>query len=275
MKKVLLTGASGQLGRALTVELSRESDILALSHGQLDITDYVAVRDCLRHHRPDWVINTAAWTDVDAAESDPRSALAANALGPRHLAAVCEQVGIPLVQISSDYCFDGVLNRPLHEFDATNPLSVYGRSKWLGEEEVRRHHSRHLILRTAWLYHVSGRNFPLTILGLARKGPLRVVDDQVGSPTFAPHLAVLIPRLMREGCFGTWHTAGSGAVSWYELTLALLQRAGVSCEVTPVTTEAFPRPARRPAFSALTTFLPPELRLPSWEEGVADFVAGI
>jgi len=206
--RILLTGAGGQLGRALQVALERHQ-LIALERRELDITDPAAVREALRRHRPELVLNAAAYTRVDGAESEPEAAFAVNAEGPRHLAKASAAGGIALLHMSTDYVFDGTANCPYDESAPANPRSVYGASKLAGEQAVREHNPRHLIVRTAWLYHTVGHNFPTTMLALAGRGEVRVVDDQRGSPTYAPHLTAAIARLIESGAAGIYHLAGT------------------------------------------------------------------
>lgn len=270
--KILLTGAAGQLGTALQRSLTAH-DVTALTRTQLDITRLEAVRAALQTYRPTVVINAAAYNAVDSAESDPLVAYRANALGPRNLAVATAQLQIPLVHVSTDYVFDGNGTRPYHEYDRPNPQSVYGASKLAGEEAVRVLNRRHYIVRTAWLYSVEGRNFPNTMLALAEeRTEVRVVSDQVGSPTYVPHVARAIVALLETGAYGTYHCAGQGGTSWYELTCTLYRLLGISTPVLPVSTAEFLRPARRPHYSVLTTLQEPQILLPPWEEGLGEFV---
>jgi dTDP-4-dehydrorhamnose reductase len=271
---ILFTGAAGQLGKALAAELAAKS-FVGLDRSLLDIAKLDDVRRRLRAERAKVVINAAAYTKVDQAESEPRAAYVGNALGPRNLAIATAELGIPLVQISTDYVFDGRGTRPYHEYDETNPRSVYGKSKLAGEEAVRSLQPRHYIVRTAWLYHEIGNNFPRTMLRLAERGEVRVVSDQYGSPTWCPHLAQAILRLIESGAFGTYHFAGSGATSWFELTKTLYRLLELDARVLPVSTADFPRPAERPRYSVLTTMQDPEIVLPPWEEGLAEFAAHV
>ena len=162
---------------------------------------------------------------------------------------------------------------PYHEFDCTNPLSVYGKSKLAGEKEVRTINPRHYVIRTAWLYHVKGKNFPNTMCRLAEKEHVRVVNDQYGSPTFAPHLAQGVSRLIGTDAYGIYHMAGSGGTSWYDFTRTLYQIMGIQTPVLPITTEEYPLPAPRPAYGVLTSLQDPSLALPPWEDGVREFVS--
>ena len=273
--KILLTGANGQLGQALQGELVRD-ELVALDHQHLDITQLDPMRRAVQAFCPDLVINTAAYNNVDGAESNPLAAYRVNALGPRNLAVVTASVGMPLLHISTDYVFDGTSRRPYHEFDHPHPLSVYAVSKLAGEEAVRSLNPKHYLVRTAWLYHVVGRNFAKTICSLAQQQPaVRVVNDQVGSPTYAPHLATAIATLIRSGAFGIYHLVNQGAASWYELTCALYRQLGIATPVCPITMLEFPRPAKRPAYSVLTTIQDPIILLPPWEEGVVAFAKAV
>lgn len=268
--KVLVTGAGGQLGRSLLRPLAAH-DVVALPHARLEIADLAAVRDAVRAARPDLVVNAAAYNRVDDAETDVDGAYRGNALGPRNLALATAEAGIPLVHVSTDYVFAGTATRPYHEYDRPDPQSAYGRSKLAGEEAVRTLNARHYVVRTAWVYEERGKNFPLTMLALAQRPEVRVVDDQTGSPTYAPHLADAIARLVETSAFGTYHFAGSGAVTWYGLTCKLYALRGVRTPVVPVTTDEFRRPAPRPRYSVLTTLQEPRIELPPWEEGLAAF----
>lgn len=272
--KLLIAGAGGQLGRALQVAL-REQAVIALTHTELDITQLAPVCAAIRCHCPDLVINAAAFNAVDAAETEADAAYSVNALGPRNLAVATAAEGIPLLHVSTDYVFDGMAARPYHEFDSPNPQSVYGASKLAGETAVRSLNRRHYIVRSAWLYDVAGRNFSNTMLRLAQQPPVRVVNDQYGSPTFAPHLAAAIGQLIGTDAFGTYHLAGQGGTSWYELARKLYEALEISTPVQPVRTSEFPRPAPRPAYSVLTTLQDPRIFLPPWEEGLKAFVAAV
>jgi dTDP-4-dehydrorhamnose reductase len=272
--KVLVTGAGGQLGRSLPGAL-RGHDVVALAHAELDVTRPDAVRAALAAQRPDVVINAAAYNAVDRAESDASGAFLLNQAGPRVLALASAESGAALVHVSTDYVFDGRSSEPYDEDSAPHPLSVYGRSKLAGELAVREANPRHFVVRTAWLYHERGSNFPLTILELSRRGPVRVVDDQHGSPTYAPHLAAAIARLIETAAYGVWHLAGSGGTSWYGFTRALFDRLGVAQQLTPVKTDAFPRPAPRPAYAVLVSRRAPALALPDWREGMEAFARAL
>lgn len=272
--RILLTGAEGQLGRVICTGFGAHQ-VIAPSEAELDICDQRKVEAALDRARPDLLLNAAAYTDVDGAETQAELAFAGNARGPGILSQATERRGIPILHISTDYVFDGEAGRPYHERDETAPRTVYGRSKLEGEEEVRRGNPRHFIVRTSWLYAAAGRNFPLTMLGLAERSEVRVVDDQLGSPTFAPHLRDGLVEVVERASWGTFHLAGRGVASWYDLASALYRKLGIETPVLPVPTSEFPRPARRPRCSALATVQEPRILLPPWEEGLRAFAAAI
>ncbi|MFN0107715.1 MAG: dTDP-4-dehydrorhamnose reductase, partial [Blastocatellia bacterium] len=215
--KILITGAGGQLGCALQTVLANR-EVIALTRAELDITNFDEVRSAVSANRPNLVINCAAYTAVDLAESDEAGAFKLNADGPRHLAEATAEHGIALVQVSTDYVFDGTGDSPYNEFDQTNPQSVYGRSKLAGEQAVASINPRHFIARTAWLYHhepANAKNFPKTMLAQSHRESVKVVNDQYGSPTYAPHLAEAIARLIKTEAYGVYHLAGSGQATWF------------------------------------------------------------
>lgn len=275
--RIFLTGANGQLGRELARRLAG-TDYLATDLPDLDISDVAAVADRLGSYRPDAVIHGAAWTQVDAAEEKPDLAWRVNAIGTQNIAMACRQVGAAMVYISTDYVFDGKLGRPYTEFDAVNPLSVYGRSKLAGEVLARQATDRLYVLRTAWLYG-DGPNFVRTMLKLGQeRDELQVVDDQHGCPTSTVDLAEAALRLLPTGRYGTYHAVNGGATTWYGFAKKIFELAGnTRVQVSPVTTAQFVRPAPRPEYSPLDTRL---LRLAlgwsprPWEEALAEYLAG-
>jgi dTDP-4-dehydrorhamnose reductase len=277
--KLLITGAAGQLGQALIQEAGRQDwNVAATDLPELDITDAQAVWGALSRQRPAVVINAAAATRVDDLEQDPDLALKVNGLGPRNLAVACRRLGIKLVHLSTDYVFDGAKPGPYVEWDATGPLSVYGRSKLLGEEWVRQQCPDHFIVRTAWLYGVPGPNFVTAILARGRSlgpgGELHVVHDQRGTPTSTLALAPQLLALAATEAFGTYHATCQGETTWYEFAGLILQAAGLAARVTPCTTAEFVRPAPRPANSVLENRLLQVTGLdlmPSWQTAYRQF----
>jgi dTDP-4-dehydrorhamnose reductase len=270
--RILLTGADGQLGHAVRAAFGGH-ELVCRGHTELDVADLPRVREAVGQIAPDLLLNAAAYTDVDGAEERPEAAFAANAVAPRNLALATREADVVLLHVSSDYVFDGHSDRPYHEFDAPGPLGTYGRSKLAGEEEVRRHNPRHYIVRSAWLYGPVGRNFALTMRSLSDREEVRVVADQHGSPTYAPHLAEGLARLVETRAFGTFHLASQGVASWCDLARALLHGVGANTRVVPIPTFAYPQAALRPRFSALTSLQNPRILLPHWEDGVKEFVA--
>ena len=248
--RILLTGAGGQLGRDLQ-ETLKGHDLRALDHAGLDVADREAVLRSVQQARPEWIINAAAFNDVDGAETMAKAAFAVNGAGPGHLAEAAAAVGASIVHISTDYVFDGSKGTPYAEDDPPNPLSVYARSKFEGERRVLESGVSACVLRTAWLYGVHGKNFVRAILAAATKGdPLNVVADQVGSPTATADLARAIAQLIQTPARGLFHAANSGACSRFEFAQAIVHG---SVEVLPITTAEAARPARRPANSSLTS----------------------
>jgi dTDP-4-dehydrorhamnose reductase len=239
-------------------DVVRAAGAEALSRAQLDITDRAAVRDTISPG--DLVFNCAAWTDVDGAEEHAEEALRVNRDGARNVAEAAGTV----VYVSSDYVFDGRKREPYVESDPVNPLSSYGRSKLEGERATAEANPRHFIARSAWVFGPGGKNFVETMLGL---GPeVRVVDDQVGCPTFTGHLAEALVRLAGTEDYGVHHLAASGSCSWFAFAREIFSRAAVDTRVEPCTTAEFPRPAQRPAYSVLRSER--GHRLPSWQDGL-------
>jgi dTDP-4-dehydrorhamnose reductase len=252
--RTIVTGAGGMLGQ----DLVRLSGGVALTHAELDVTDRDAVREAIGPG--DLVFNCAAWTDVDGAEAHEQAATRVNGDGARNVAEAADTV----VYVSSDYVFDGRKGAPYVESDAPAPLSAYGRSKLAGERATAAANPRHFVVRSSWLFGAGGRNFVETMLGL---GPeVRVVDDQVGSPTFTGHLAEALLRLAETEEHGVHHMAASGSCSWFEFAREIFARAGVDTRVEPCSTEEFPRPAPRPAYSVLGSERGHSL--PDWREGL-------
>ena len=268
-----LTGGGGQLADALQELLA--GDVFVAREEALDLRDAVAVATAVRAYRPDLVLHTAAYTDVDGAERDEAAAYAVNALGTRHLVEALRGTHTQLVSFSTDYVFDGRKGAPYVEHDEPAPLNAYGRTK-LAQERETLAWVHGTVIRTAWLFSATSRNFVTTILAAARERaaagssePLRVVDDQTGSPTYAGHLAATVVEALQGGLGpGLYHMAGGGACSWCELAREEVALAGLAVEVEPISTAEAGRPAPRPAYSALTSerAIP---QPPCWQDGVA------
>jgi dTDP-4-dehydrorhamnose reductase len=258
--RLLVTGAGGQLGHDLVAAAGAAGDdVLALAHANLDVTDRAAVLAAICEWAPDVVANCAAWTAVDACESDPERAFAANAMAVRWIAEACDRTGAHLVHVSTDYVFDGTLDRPYHEFDRPNPLGVYGASKLAGEREALVLGRAATIVRTSWVSGRHGANIVRTILRLLAAGDdapgrLAFVDDQRGCPTFTADLAPMLRRLALDRRGGTHHVTNQGAVTWFEFARAVAAAAGHDPDVVrPISTADLdpPRPAARPANGVL------------------------
>jgi dTDP-4-dehydrorhamnose reductase len=273
--KILITGAAGMLGR--DVELAARAvnhEPIALSHDDLDITDREAVERAVIASNAGAVINCAAWTDVDGAESHFDEALASNGAGAGIVAAAAAAADVPVIYPSSDYVFDGKQQDGYVESDETGPISAYGRSKLAGEEETAATNPRHFIARASWLFGVNGRNFVDTMLGLAdTQDEVVVVRDQVGCPTYTGHLAEGLLQLLDGEDYGIHHMAGGGRCSWYEFAVEIFRQAGVDCRVLSATSDMLDRPAPRPAFSVLVSEREHPILLPDWEEGLGDYLA--
>jgi dTDP-4-dehydrorhamnose reductase len=260
--KLLVLGAGGQVGRELCRRQWPAGYRLAgFDRADVDITREGSIAAAMQRERPDLVINAAAYTAVDRAESEPDAAWAANCTGAGYLAAACREAAIPLVHISTDYVFDGEKAGPYREDDPVNPLGVYGRSKEAGDRALREALAEHVILRTAWVYSAHGHNFVKTMLRLAAERPvLRVVADQTGSPTSAADIAAAIAYVVQraaagQGRWGTYHFTGAGAVTWHGFAETIFDLAepwrGPAPRVEAITTADYPTPARRPANSVL------------------------
>jgi dTDP-4-dehydrorhamnose reductase len=277
--RLAITGAAGMLGQGLVAAARGAGlDVTPLPRAELDIVDADAVADALMAARVDVVVNCAAWTDVDGAERDADLALAVNGAGAGNVARAATACGAWTIHISSDYVFDGAKRSPYLEPDPVSPLSSYGRSKLAGERAVAAEApERHTIVRSSWLFGAGGPCFPATILRLAaERDELKVVDDQLGCPTFTGHLAAALVELCAREArpVGLLHVAGGGSCSWYEFAREIVAGACVSCEVRPCTTSEMPRPATRPAYSVLRSERGAPA-LPDWRRGLAEYMASV
>ena len=269
--KVLVTGAGGQLALELAEVLpERGHGVVELTWKELDIVDHASVSAALDEHAPDLVVNAAAFTDVDACETETGTAYAVNALGPRNLAQSCERRGMDLLHVSTNYVFDGEADRPYEPFDPPGPVSAYGRTKLAGEEHVMRLSTRWYVVRTAGVYG-RGHNFVRTMLRVAEEREvLKVKKDEFISPTYARDLAQAIAGLVEAGSYGLYHVTNAGSCSWYEFAREIFTLSGTEVEVVPAPASEYPLPAPRPANGVLSNLGGPELR--HWSEALVNYL---
>jgi len=275
--KILIVGGRGMLGTDLMEAFSSVHDTTGIDFTELDITRLEQCHAKLQEFRADVVLNAAAFTQVDACESREREAFLVNGHGAGNLAIAAASSGAMLVHYSTDYVFDGQKETAYVEEDLPNPQNVYGKSKLLGETLIREHCPNHLILRTSWLFGPNGNNFVRTIVNAARKGnPLRVVNDQKGSPSYSKDLAAHTLRMIAAGCRSTYHVTNSGYCTWYELASEAVAWAGMqSIPIAPVSSSEFPRPALRPANSVLANAHLQRDGLPlmrPWQAAIREYV---
>lgn len=294
--KILITGAQGQLGTELQRQLRRggsalgpmperlkNASVIATDLGELDITNRLETIAFVRRHQPDTIISCAAFTNVDGCEEQPEAAFKVNAVGAANLAQAAEKIGARLIHVSTDYVFSGAANggRPLDESERPAPISVYGKTKALGEEYVRDFCRRYFIVRTAWLYGAAGKNFVKTMVAAGKKfGKLEVVNDQLGNPTNAEDLAHHLLKLAVSHDYGVYHCTGEGVCSWYDFAAEIIRLAGVDAQVTPCSSQEYaakhPAAACRPAWSALENRMlacTVGNGMRPWREALADYFA--
>jgi len=275
--RILVTGARGMLGTELCAALQGAHEVIGADLEDFDITDTAATLAAVRGARPDWVIHAAAFTDVDGCEREPDRAFRVNALGTWNVAAACRETESALIYLSTDFVFDGEKGAPYTEYDAPHPLGAYGASKLAGERHVRELVEAHAIVRTAWLFARGGKNFVRTILAAAEeRGELKVVGDQVGSPTYAPDLAAAIARhLVGTPLYGTYHLTNAGSASWADLAEEALRLAGSGARVVRIAACEWPSPTRRPKQSVLRRYAL-ELRgaddMRPWQEALSEML---
>lgn len=296
---ILLIGSNGQVGHDLSEVLPRAGEVTALDRQKLDLTKPDEIRSAIRASRPAWIVNAAAYTAVDKAESEEALARAINAEAPRVMAEEARKIGACLVHYSTDYVFDGTKTAPYEESDAPNPQNAYGRTKLEGERAIQESGAPHLIFRTAWVYATRGRNFLLTILRLAtQREELRIVRDQIGAPTLSGEIARATARVIERAAAGNrgpaplaetagiYHMTAGGATSWHDFAVAIVERARaaspqppwlvaatgglpiIAQRITPIVTTEYPTPARRPAYSVLSTARLDRafsVQLPDWQ----------
>ncbi|WP_422658502.1 dTDP-4-dehydrorhamnose reductase [Paenibacillus sp. EC2-1] len=281
--RVLVTGAGGQLGQDVVLQFRQAGhEVIACDRNELNITDLEQCRKVISANRPEVIIHCAAYTAVDAAESDVDGAYVVNAVGTRNVALAAEAVGAKLIYISTDYVFNGQGEQPYHEYDNTDPQGIYGKSKRAGEVLVQSLCSKWFIVRTSWVFGLYGNNFVKTMLRLGREKPmLKVVHDQKGSPTYTADIAHFLIALVATEKYGIYHASNCGTCTWYEFTEAIMEEAQqilgwpVQAKLEPCTTVEFPRPAPRPANSVLEHL---SIRtngfedLPHWRKGLRQFL---
>ncbi len=276
-KKILITGANGQLGSALNLILGQYPSLYELintGHQELDITDKDRVEEYIAKTLPHFVINCAAYTAVDKAESEIDIATAINVEGVRNLARAANLHKLPIIHISTDFVFDGKTSIPLVEDSFCNPINVYGSSKYKGEQAAQAENSKHFIIRTSWLYSSVGHNFLKSITKLAtERSTLSIVFDQIGTPTFANDLALAVKKIIDSelAAYGVYHFSNEGVASWYDFAKELIDIQGINCEIVPIVSSEYHTPAKRPAYSVLNkskikaTF---QIEIPYWKDSL-------
>jgi dTDP-4-dehydrorhamnose reductase len=253
--KVLIIGSEGMLGHDLVDTLSINNEVSSTTIDTLDITDITKTIQTVNEINPDVLVHAAAYTNVDGSESNSDLAYKVNALGTRNVAVACQEAGCAMVYICTDYVFDGKKGSSYYEYDQTNPLSVYGKTKLAGELYIRDTLNKFYITRTSWLYGFHGPNFVTTMLNLAKTNDnISIVNDQIGSPTYTVDLANAITQLINKPVYGIYHITNSEHCSWYEFAKQIFDNAGVNIDLNPVTTEEFSRPATRPKYSVLENY---------------------
>jgi dTDP-4-dehydrorhamnose reductase len=274
--RILVTGAAGLLGTRVAEEArARGHDVVALGRAELDVTDERNVASTIAGHAPDAVVHCAAYTAVDRAESEPDRAFAVNRDGTRHVAAAASRAGAVVLQVSTDYVFDGRGNRPYLPDDETAPRSVYAKSKLEGEHAVLDVCEESIVVRTSWLYGGSSGFVPAILRRAGRGEPLRVVDDQRGRPTWAPHAASTLLDLLGRDVRGIWHVGGGGDCTWYELAKRAVRLAGYDVPIEPISTAELGAPAQRPAYSVLDLEATEQLlgrRMVDWRDALAEYI---
>lgn len=287
--RILISGANGQLGKELTRILNtgfaeigeipctlKNADIMNTDVDNLDITNINDVLSFVENERPQVIINCSAFTNVDLCETDKDTAFNVNSLGPRNLAIAAQKVNTKLIHVSTDYVFSGDGNEPYCEYDICNPQSIYGKTKYLGEQYVKEFCSKYFIVRTSWLYGYEGNNFVKTIMNLAeQRESIKVVNDQRGNPTNANDLAYHILKLVDYNEYGIYHCTGNGECSWYDFACKIVEYSNINCEVMPCTTEEFPRPAKRPSYSSLNNMMLKNTigdKMRFWQDALKNFI---
>lgn len=276
--KVVVTGAAGQLGQDVLLELERKNhQAFGADREQLDITKEEDVLAFISEIKPDVILHCAAYTNVDAAEENEDAAYQVNAAGTEYLAKAAKQTGAKMLYVSTDYVFDGSASEPYEVDEPTKPLGAYGRTKLAGEQMLQKHLTEFFIVRTAWVFGIHGNNFVKTMIRLGKeRGEVGVVHDQVGSPTYTVDLARFMVELMETEKYGIYHATNSGICSWYEFAVEIFKQADIKVTVNPLTSDQFPRPAARPKYSVLSKKMIEKQGLTplrDWKEALAAYIA--
>jgi dTDP-4-dehydrorhamnose reductase len=276
--KVVVTGAAGQLGQDVLLELERKNhQAFGADRQQLDITKEDDVLAFISEVKPDVILHCAAYTNVDAAEENEEAAYQVNAAGTEYLAKAAKQNGAKMMYISTDYVFDGTASEPYEVDEPTKPLGAYGRTKLAGEQLLQKHLDEFFIVRTAWVFGIHGNNFVKTMIRLGKeRGEVGVVHDQIGSPTYTVDLARFMVELMETEKYGIYHATNSGICSWYEFAVEIFKQADIKVTVNPLTSDQFPRPAARPKYSVLSKKMIKKQGLTplrDWKEALAAYLA--
>lgn len=270
---IMIIGARGRLGSSLHASLP---DAIGLDIADCDIADFNAVRACIRHHQPNLVIQTAAWTDVDGCAREPEKAIAINGFGTQHIALATAEIGATHLYVSTNEVFDGRARRPYYEYDPTNPINAYGYSKVVGERALMTLNPRHYLVRTAWLFAHGGKNFIQSILNAVAAGkPLRVVTDEIANPTYNEDLALAILQLIQTERYGVYHFTNQGTCSRFTLARYVLERAGhTETPISPITRQEWTRPSIPPSYSSLANLAGNHIgiTLRPWQEAVDAFL---
>lgn len=269
--KILLLGKTGLLGKAMLSVFQGHHEIIGLSHTECDITDKKSIDSAVKFHKPALIINTTGYTSVDRAEDEKERAFSVNAEGVLNLCKILAPEKIPLVHFSTDYVFDGTKSEGYIESDSPSPISVYGASKAAAEHEILKNLKSYYLVRTAWLYGPGGKNFVDTMLTLAEEEkPLKIVNDQIGNPTYTFDLAQAVLRLLDGKAYGIYHIVNEGDCSWYEFACEIFRELGVPQEIIPITSEALNRKAKRPKYSMLRNTKLHHLR--PWREALTSYL---
>jgi dTDP-4-dehydrorhamnose reductase len=274
--KILVLGANGQLGWEFRNFLEDKIELFAFSHSKLDILDFEKLVNKFLELSPDVVINCAAYIKVDQAEKEQGLAYQVNAIGAKNVSYASFKINAKVVYFSTDYVFDGAKESPYNEFDKPNPVSVYGMSKLLGEIYTKEHNPNHLILRISWLYGINGLNFVKTVIRLAKeKSELKVVNDQIGAPTYTLDVVKQTWKLIQGDSIGLYHSSNTGQTTWFELAKKIVDKLKLSTKVLPIKTDEFLTLAKRPSFSVFDNYmlkLEGKSIMRNWEEAFDDFV---